>query len=226
MNVLELFGGSCSFSKTALNYFEDVKIFTTDIKPFENIDLVIDILDLDLDLLMKKLFKKGIDNIDVIWASPPCTYFSVASIGHHWNKDHTPKTEQAKLGVKIVEKTKKIIKALKPDYYFIENPRGKLRKLEVLKDIPRTTICYCQYGDNRMKPTDIWSNFIFEDHPLFSLDNKKQGWKPRKMCFNGNKNCHHEPAPRGSATGTQGLKGNYLMSVVPEELCLEILRSI
>ena len=95
MNVLELFGGSCSFSNTALNYFEDVKIFTTDIKPFENIDLVIDILDLDLDLLMKKLFKKGIDNIDVIWASPPCTYFSVASIGHHWNKDHTPKTEQA-----------------------------------------------------------------------------------------------------------------------------------
>ena len=175
---------------------------------------------------MKKLFKKGIDNIDVIWASPPCTYFSVASIGHHWNKDHTPKTEQAKLGVKIVEKTKKIIKALKPDYYFIENPRGKLRKLEVLKDIPRTTICYCQYGDNRMKPTDIWSNFIFEDHPLFSLDNKKQGWKPRKMCFNGNKNCHHETAPRGSATGTQGLKGNYLRSVVPEELCLEILRSI
>ena len=216
MKVLELFAGSKSFSKVAEQM--GMKTYTTDYKDFDKIDYVCNILEFDVN---KIPFKP-----DIIWASPPCTYFSVASIGHHWNKDHTPKTEQAKLGVKIVEKTKKIIKALKPDYYFIENPRGKLRKLEVLKDIPRTTICYCQYGDNRMKPTDIWSNFIFEDHPLFSLDNKKQGWKPRKMCFNGNKNCHHEPAPRGSATGTQGLKGNYLRSVVPEELCLEILRSI
>ena len=226
MKILELFAGSCSFSKAALNHFDDIEVFTTDIKPFENIDLVIDILDLDLDLLMKKLFKKGIDNIEVIWASPPCTYFSVASIGKHWNKDHTPKTEEAKLGVKIIEKTIEIIKALKPDYYFIENPRGKLRKLEVLKGTPRTTVCYCQYGDDRMKPTDIWSNFIFEDHPLFNLDNKKQGWKPKEMCFNGNTNCHHQPAPRGSQTGTQGLKGNYLRSIVPEELCLDILNSI
>ena len=216
MKVLELFAGSKSFSKVAEQM--GMKTYTTDYKDFDKIDYVCNILEFDVN---KIPFKP-----DIIWASPPCTYFSVASIGHHWNKDHTPKTEQAKLGVKIVEKTKKIIKALKPDYYFIENPRGKLRKLEVLKDIPRTTICYCQYGDNRMKHTDIWSNFIFEDHPLFSLDNKKQGWKPRKMCFNGNKNCHHEPAPRGSATGTQGLKGNYLRSVVPEELCLEILRSI
>ena len=217
MNVLELFGGSCSFSKTSLNYFEDVKIFTTDIKPFENIDLVIDILDLDLDLLMKKLFKKGIDNIDVIWASPPCTYFSVASIGHHWNKDHTPKTEQAKLGVKIVQKTTDIINYLKPDFFFIENPRGKLRRLEVVKRIPRTTVCYCQYGDTRMKPTDIWTN------NLKNLLNPN-GWNPRKMCKNG-MSCH-ESAPRGSSTGTQGLKGNYERSKVPYELCKEILESL
>jgi hypothetical protein len=46
------------------------------------------------------------------------------------------------------------------------------------------------------------------------------------MCFNGNTNCHHQPAPRGSQTGTQGIKGNYLRSIVPEELCFEILTSI
>lgn len=77
-----------------------------------------------------------------------------------------------------------------------------------------------------MKPTDIWSNFIFEEHTLLSDDNKLQGWKPRQMCFNGNKNCHHQPAPRGSQTGTQGIKGNYLRSVVPYELCKEILESL
>ena len=223
MKVLELFAGSRSFSKVAEEM--GMETFTSDIKPFEKIDLVIDILELDNDLLMQKLFKKGIDNIDCVWASPPCTYFSVASIGHHWNKDHTPKTEQAILGVKIVQKTVDIIKFLKPDYFFIENPRGKLRKLEVVKGIPRATVTYCQYGEDRMKPTDIWSNFIFEEHSLLSEDNKLQGWKPREMCFNGNKNCHHQPAPRGSQTGTQGIKGNYLRSVVPYELCKEILNS-
>ena len=49
---------------------------------------------------------------DIIWASPPCTYFSVASIGHHWNKNHTPKTKEAVLGVKIVQRTLDIIKEL------------------------------------------------------------------------------------------------------------------
>ena len=224
MKVLELFAGSRSFSKVAEEM--GMETFTSDIKPFEKIDLVIDILELDNDLLMQKLFKKGIDNIDCVWASPPCTYFSVASIGHHWNKDHTPKTEEAKLGVKIIQKTVDIIKFLKPDYFFIENPRGKLRKLEVVKGIPRATVTYCQYGEDRMKPTDIWSNFIFEEHSLLSEDNKLQGWKPREMCFNGNKNCHHQPAPRGSQTGTQGIKGNYLRSIVPYELCKEILESL
>jgi hypothetical protein len=224
MKVLELFAGSRSFSKVAEQM--GMTTFTTDYKPFDKIDLVIDILDLDNHLLMQKLFEKGIESIDCVWASPPCTYFSVASIGHHWNKDHTPKTEQAKLGVKIVQKTLDIISFLQPDYFFIENPRGKLRKLEVVKGIPKTTVCYCKYGEDRMKPTDIWSNFIFEEYTLLSDDNRLQGWKPRQMCFNGNKNCHHQPAPRGSQTGTQGIKGNYLRSVVPYELCKEILESL
>ena len=67
------------------------------------------------------------------------------------------------------------------------------------------------YGDNAAKPTDIWTN---------------APWIPRPVCKNGNPDCHHERAPRGSRTGTQGLKGNYERSVVPEQLCEQILRSI
>ena len=218
MKVLELFAGSRSFSKVAEEM--GMTTFTSDYKSFDKIDYVCDILDFDV----KKIpFKPNI-----IWASPPCTYFSVASIGHHWNKDHTPKTEQAKLGVKIVQKTLDIISFLQPDYFFIENPRGKLRKLDVVKGIPRATVCYCQYGDSKLKPTDIWSNFIFEENTLLSEDNKLQGWKPRAMCNYRQKDCdcHHEKAPRGSKTGTQGIKGNYLRSVVPYELCKEILESL
>jgi hypothetical protein len=208
MKVLELFAGSRSFSKQAIEMGHEA--FTCDKEPFEGIDYVCNILEFDVS---KIPFQP-----DIIWASPPCTYFSVASIGHHWFSDHTPKTENAILGVRIVEATLKIIEHFNPKFYFIENPRGKLRKLPVVKGIPRTTVCYCQYGDVRMKPTDIWTNNLSEG--LFS-----KGWIPRKMCFNGNKACHHEPAPRGSQTGTQGLKGNYERSKIPPALCEEILLS-
>ncbi len=100
----------------------------------------------------------------------------------------------------------------------MENPRGKLRKLKIVKDFQRATVWYCKYGDFRAKPTDIWTN------NLQTVFNQK-GWQPRPECFNGNKNCHHESAPRGSKTGTQGLKGNYNRSKIPTELCLEILKN-
>lgn len=210
MKVLELFAGSRSFSKVAEEM--EMETFTTDIKQFDKIDYVCDIMDFDVSRVP---FRP-----DIIWASPPCTYFSVASIGHHWHKDHTPKTDQAKLGVQIVQKTLDIIDMFQPKHFFIENPRGKLRKLDVVKGIPRTTVCYCQYGDTRLKPTDIWTD------NLADWFNEK-GWKPRAMCNYRQKNCncHHEKAPRGSKTGTQGLKGNYERSVVPYELCKEILNS-
>jgi len=209
MKVLELFAGSRSIGKVAESL--NCEVFSSDINNFEGINYVVNILDFDIN---KIPFKP-----DFIWASPPCTYFSVASIGKHWNKNHTPKSENAKLGMKIVQKTLDIIDMCQPKYYFIENPRGKLRKLDLMKGIPRTTVWYCKYGDKRAKPTDIWTN------NLRSLLNP-EGWHPRAECHNGNKNCHHEPSPRGSQSGTQGMKGNYNRSKIPELLCKEIIKSI
>ncbi|MEC9065031.1 MAG: DNA cytosine methyltransferase [Bacteroidota bacterium] len=216
MKILELFAGSRSFSKVAEELGHQT--YTTDYKPFDKIDQVCDIFDFNI-----KKMKKEFGMPDIIWASPPCTYFSVASIGHHWNKDNTPKTEEAKEGVKIVECTTWLIDTLEPKYWYIENPRGKLRKLPVmncnfnehLPDHYRDTVWYCQYFSpeetiKRAKPTDIWNN-----------DFK---WVAREKCYNGNPNCDHARAPRGSQTGTQGLKGDYLRSIVPSELCREILK--
>ena len=213
MKVLELFAGSRSFSKVAEEL--GMETYTTDFSDFKGIDLVKDILDVNATDIQKEF---GIP--DVIWASPPCTTFSVASIGHHWTggkESYTPKTDKCRNNINVVKKSNSIIRYFlhrNPKLlYYIENPRGVLRKLPIMDWTEcRRTIWYCQYGDLRAKPTDIWTNDF--------------NWIPRPVCKNGNRNCHHEPAPRGSKTGTQGLKGNYERSIVPSELCKEILKGI
>ena len=206
MKLLELFAGSRSVGKVAEKF--GIEVFSVDINEYKNIDYITDILEFD--------YSKVPYRPNIIWASPPCTYFSVASIGHHWNEDHTPKTKEAILGMQILNKTLEIIEHYKPDFYFIENPVGKMRRK--IKGINRTTVTYCSYGDNRMKPTDIWSNHIYD---MFNT----KGWRPKPQCYAGNTKCHHEEAPRGSKTGTQGLKNNYERSKIPEQLIVEIISS-
>ena len=203
--VLELFAGSRSIGKEAEK--KDMRVFSSDIEQFGGIDYVVDILQFD--------YKKVPFIPDIIWASPPCTGFSVASIGTHWGggrRAYEPKTDTAKLGIALVQKTLEIIdyySKRNPDLlYYIENPRGVLRKLGLLDKVPfHHTISYCQYGDERMKPTDIWTN------------NPK--WKPKVICKNGDK-CH-VAAPRGSKTGTQGRSGAFERSKLPPRLCREVL---
>ena len=138
---------------------------------------------------------KDFGNPDVIWASPDCSSYSIAAISHHRSKvdgDLVPISAYAKRCDEVNQHMLRLILALSPKYWFIENPRGGMRKMKFMECLPRYTVTYCQYGDTRMKPTDIWTN-----HP-----NPK--FKP--ACHNGD-TCH-EPAPRGSRSGTQGLKNS------------------
>jgi site-specific DNA-cytosine methylase len=217
MKVLELFAGSRSIGKVAesLGY----EVFSSDLNDFEGIDYAVDILNFDIT---KIPFTP-----DIIWASPPCTTYSVSAIYYHrpHNKEMSDFAKKSDL---IVKKTIQIIRELKPKFWYIENPRGMLRKQTFMEGLPRTTIWYCKYGENRAKPTDIWSNNI---RNLINPD----GWQPRPECFNGNDKCHHDKQPRGYSAkkasgalgkGTQGMKNNYERSKIPKELCLEILKSI
>ncbi|MFA5448886.1 MAG: DNA cytosine methyltransferase [Clostridia bacterium] len=204
MKILELFAGTRSIGKA----FEQNghKVFSVDwSKDFENIDLYADILALTRDDIINKFGYP-----DVIWASPDCTTYSVAAISHHRRREESgnlaPISEYAKFCDEVNKHVLYLIESLSPRFWFIENPRGGLRKMDFMKDLPRYTVTYCRYGDTRMKPTDIWTN-----HP-----NPK--FKP--MCKNGDP-CHIA-APRGSRTGTQGIKGSIKRSIIPNELCQHI----
>ena len=206
MKVLELFAGTRSIGKAFEAAGHDVYSVEWD-KNFEDIDLYADIMTVTAQDVIDKF-----GNPDVIWASPDCTTFSIAAISHHRRKNPItgnldPVSDYAKFCDAVDQHVLELIRELNPKYYFIENPRGGMRKMTWMAGLPRYTVTYCQYGDTRMKPTDIWTN-----HP----DPK---FKP--MCHNGDK-CH-EPAPRGSRTGTQGLKGSKERSVIPAELCRHIV---
>lgn len=204
MIVFDFFSGTGSSTQAFEDAGHTVYRFELDEKftATENVD----IMKLNAKYLIEKYGQP-----DFIWASPPCTAFSVASIGYHWTggkRAYEPKTEFASYSQKLVAHTVQLIKDLNPTKgWLMENPRGVLRKLPVVANLPRNTVTYCQYGDTRMKPTDLWG--VVPD------------WKPKPMCKNGEP-CH-VAAPRGARTGTQGLKGAKERSMVPYSLGKEIL---
>tara|TARA_Y100001938_G_C7933262_1_gene350422 strand:+ start:66 stop:725 length:660 start_codon:yes stop_codon:yes gene_type:complete len=213
MKVLELHAGSRSIGKAAESL--EMQVFSVDWTPYDNIDLIADI---------EHLTKEDIPFIpDIIWSSPDCTTYSIAAISHHRyehtllaKSDYANKCDRLNYNmIRLIQDYLEINPSLK---YFIENPRGAYRKMPFINFSDRATVWYCRYGDDRAKPTDIFTNHL---NTIFN----PKGWRPRPICFNGNQKCHHEVAPRGSKTGTQGKKGSYERSKIPKELCFEILKS-
>ena len=202
--VLELFAGSRCIGNVADKL--KMKVFSVDWKAFDGIDLVADI---------GQLTKKDIPfTPDIVWASPDCTTYTIAAISHHRNGTEA-KSDYAKkcdsVNMHFISLIKEWLIANPDMVFFIENPRGMLRKMPFMQEFTRHTVWYCTYGDERAKPTDIWTN--------------SKNWIPRPQCKNGNTNCHHQPAPRGAKTGTQGRKDSYNRSKIPTRLCLEVLKS-
>ena len=212
MKVLELFAGTRSIGKAFEAAGHEVFSVEWD-KSFEDIDLYADILTITAQDIIDKFGRP-----DVIWASPDCSTFSIAAISHHRRKNPEtgnldPVSDYAKFCDNVDQHVLALIRELRPRFYFIENPRGGMRKMTWMQGLPRHTVTYCQYEldkpvhERRMKPTDIWTN-----HPC-------PDFKP--MCKNGDP-CH-AAAPRGAKTGTQGMKGSKERSVIPRVLCEHIV---
>lgn len=215
MKLFEFFAGSAELSELAKQ--KGIKTFTIDWEQFGKIDLVKDIEHItpnDLPCIP-----------DVAWFSFDCTTYSIAACSTHRNKDRTPKSDYAIKSDNVNMNYLKLIEYFlinNPNFiYFIENPRGLLRHMNFMQGLNRYTVWYCKYGDDRAKPTDIWTN--------------SKTWIPRPECHNykynkeGNiidRHCHHQSARRGAKTGTQGRKGSYERSLVPTQLHEEILKSI
>tara|TARA_Y100001938_G_scaffold145914_1_gene223634 strand:+ start:1403 stop:2011 length:609 start_codon:yes stop_codon:yes gene_type:complete len=197
--LYDIFCGTKSVSNVAIELGYDV--ITLDIEKKFNPTICIDFLDWDYTTIEK---------INHIHFSPDCSCYSMASGGKHFNKQKEPLTNKAKNSLLILDKIKKCISYLRNKFpnltFTIENPRARMRWF--INEYPLKGVCYCKYGFDRMKPTDIWTNIDFDN----------------KMCKNNNPNCNHIRCPRGSLNGTQGLK-KIDRYKIPKQLILEILQN-
>ena len=196
MIVLDLFCGTKSLKKVLKPNYTYIGL---DIESKHNPEILADFLEWDYKSV----------NPDIIWASPDCSIYSMASGSYHLGKDRKPKSEKGKLHLKILQKLKECINyhlERNPNLlYFIENPTARM--VWFLTEYPRYDVSYCQYGCDRMKPTTIWTN--------------KKGFIPKK-CKRNNPDCHHLRAPRGTQQGTQKLK-KIQKYVIPEQLLMDLL---
>ena len=155
MKILELFKGTGSIT----NHFEDmdnVEVISLDILKKYNPTICCDIMDFDY-----KQFDIGY--FDIIWASPECKVFSMLQnthIGKKWNNKEELENVRKDNSI-FINKTIEIIDYLKPEFYFIENPRYSKMWDYIENDIYKDKfilVDYCYFDYPYKKPTKILTN--------------------------------------------------------------------
>ena len=97
-----------------------------------------------------RLMKLPLEPIHGVLAAPPCTVFALS--GNRWKR-----TDQEMIdGISVVDACVRIAAAVKPKWWVLENPVGKLKHW-----MGKPTMYFqpCDYGDPYTKRTALWGDF-------------------------------------------------------------------
>ncbi|VVB58304.1 C-5 cytosine-specific DNA methylase [Candidatus Anstonella stagnisolia] len=158
MRVIELFSGSGAISKAFKKRGHEV--FSVDIRKRKGVcepTLQKDVLEIShADFPYAP---------DILWASPPCDVWSYAAGNFHW-QGNLPLTDKCVQHVLLLKKLLVLIDELRPAYFFIENPRGRMRFYPALQtwlkkhQAVTKTLTLSSYGFPTTKPTNIFTNAL------------------------------------------------------------------
>lgn len=155
---------------------------------------------------------------DFIWASPPCQTYSRLAGGLHRNpkQGDLEKSVLARNHNHLFLKMTAIIqwaKRLHPHLIvIIENPVGALQQMPLMQDfektfnLKRSTVNYCAFGRDELKPTHLWTNDC-------ELSRRLNEFTCQKMCPHG----------RGNHPGGVQSSASLDHSAIPEQLAEEVV---
>lgn len=129
-------------------------VLTVDNDPQFNPTICADVRQLTLDDICATL---GIESLRpayekiVMVMSPPCQRFSIAN--YRWPK------KGIREALEIVGACLELVADIQPDYWLMENPRGRMRWFVPAR--PLATIRLKGLGYRTAKPTDLWGNIPF-----------------------------------------------------------------
>lgn len=95
--------------------------------------------------------------VDGILAAPPCTDFAVSGAQYFKAKDQDGRTEKS---LELVRQVLRCVEYLKPDWWAMENPVGRLNKL--MPELAKYGPWYFEpwmFGDPYTKKTGLWGKF-------------------------------------------------------------------
>jgi len=119
-------------------------------KPYKEAGYQVITIDLQRDGTDIRLMHKPNYGVHGILAAPPCTVF--ANSGARW-----PRTDQEMIeGLSIVDACLRMVAILKPKWWALENPVGKLTRY---LGKPVMYFNPCDYGDPYTKRTGLWGDF-------------------------------------------------------------------
>lgn len=149
-SVLDLFAGLGGFS-SAFAESERWRVTTVDINERFDPDIQADVFELRPSDFSGRAF-------EVVLAGVPCQFLSTAGNHEKWNHEaKEPTAPESRDAVALFYHTPGLIRALNPDFWYVENPRRS--RIRWFIGPPDEWVSYCQYGMDYQKQTGLWGEF-------------------------------------------------------------------